>query len=53
VDGSGQRNLTQTAYFSERDPACSPLGDGIAYSRIGCAGGVYDENHAFSADTCP
>ena len=34
ADGSGQRNLTKTQW-EERDPAYSPKGDKIAYTRVG------------------
>ncbi len=36
ADGSGPRNLTNTSENSEREPAFSPKGDKIAYTRIGC-----------------
>lgn len=35
-NGSGQRNLTNTPENAERDPAFSPQGGKIAYTRIGC-----------------
>lgn len=36
ADGSGPRNLTNTSENSEREPAFSPKGDKIAYTRVGC-----------------
>ena len=39
ADGSGQVNLTKTPTIEEEDPAWSPLGGAIAYTRIGCATG--------------
>ena len=36
VDGSGVTNLTNSPNNQELDPAWSPLGDKIAYTRIGC-----------------
>jgi hypothetical protein len=36
VDGSGVTNLTNSPNNQEFDPSWSPLGDKIAYTRIGC-----------------
>ena len=36
VDGSGQRNLTNTGGYDEMDPAWSPAGGEISYTRVGC-----------------
>ena len=36
LDGSQERDLTNTPGFSEMDPAWSPTGDEISYTRVGC-----------------
>ena len=36
LDGTGQKNLTNTGGYDEMDPAWSPAGGEISYTRVGC-----------------
>ena len=36
LDGTGQKDLTNTPGYSEMDPTWSPAGDEISYTRVGC-----------------
>jgi dipeptidyl aminopeptidase/acylaminoacyl peptidase len=36
LEGTGQKNLTNTGGYDEMDPAWSPLGGEISYTRVGC-----------------
>ena len=39
LDGTGQKNLTNTGGYDEMDPAWSPAGGEISYTRVGCDAG--------------